>query len=486
MATGAQGITGFGAYVPRYRISRRAIAEANRWMTPAISGGAKGSRAFCCWDEDAITMAVEAARDCLRSDARPFGTLVCVSTTAPYADLQSSAIAAAALGLPASTAAIDVGGSQRAATSALIRALDQEGASETLIVAADRPNAKPASAQELSYGAGAGAVRVGRENLIARHLASASVVDPFVDHFRAAGEKFDYFWEERWIRDEGYGELPRRAVDEALRKAGISIDAVHHLVMAAPLRGATETVARAVGFKGAITDPLDADCGYAGCAHVFLMLGRVLETAAAGEVILVVGFGQGADAILLEATGNAPSGHGWQGVSGRLRDRLPADDYLRFLSFYGNVDLEWGMRAEKQVRPVLTEAYRSSDQVDSFHAFRCRACGTAQFPRSPYCVNPACRAPSADAELCPLADEPAQILTITADWLTYHPAPPLLVGFVQFDNGVRLLMETVDADPAEVGVGAPVRMVFRIKERDRARGYNRYFWKATPASRENQ
>jgi uncharacterized OB-fold protein len=103
-----------------------------------------------------------------------------------------------------------------------------------------------------------------------------------------------------------------------------------------------------------------------------------------------------------------------------------------------------------------------------------------QFPQLAYCVNPACTAPASQFEAVSLVDEPAKILTFTADWLTYHPAPPLYVGFVQFDNGARLLMETVDAPPNAVDVGVSLRMVFRIKERDNMRGFNRYFWKATP------
>ena len=42
------------------------------------------------------------------------------------------------------------------------------------------------------------------------------------------------------------------------------------------------------------------------------------------------------------------------------------------------------------------------------------------------------------------------------------------------------MMEMVDVGPQGIETGAPLRMVFRIKEKDRARGYNRYFWKSTP------
>ena len=59
------GITGYGAYVPRARLQRKAVAEANAWFAPNLRGAAKGERAMANWDEDAVTMAVEAGRDCL-------------------------------------------------------------------------------------------------------------------------------------------------------------------------------------------------------------------------------------------------------------------------------------------------------------------------------------------------------------------------------------------------------------------------------------
>ena len=75
---------------------------------------------------------------------------------------------------------------------------------------------------------------------------------------------------------------------------------------------------------------------------------------------------------------------------------------------------------------------------------------------------------------------PAHVFTYTADWLNYHPAPPLYVGLIQFENQARLLMEVVDVGSDGIDIGTPLRMVYRIKELDKARGYRRYFWKATP------
>jgi len=59
------GITAYGAYIPRRRLQRKSIAQANAWFAPNLVGGAKGERAMANWDEDAVTMSYEAGRDCL-------------------------------------------------------------------------------------------------------------------------------------------------------------------------------------------------------------------------------------------------------------------------------------------------------------------------------------------------------------------------------------------------------------------------------------
>src|SRR3546814_8758047 len=89
------------------------------------------------------------------------------------------------------------------------------------------------------------------------------------------------------------------------------------------------------------------------------------------------------------------------------------------------------MRSERSNETALTEQHRSSKQNAGFVAASCTACGTVQFPRLEYCVNPSCAAPATQFGDVPLVDVPAKLLTHTSDWLSFHPAPPLDVGFVQ-------------------------------------------------------
>lgn len=480
--TSSFGITGYGGYVPRLRIPRSVIASAHQWMAPHLRRLAKGQRAFCSWDEDSVTMAVEAARDALGARPRDeIRAVHMVSTTFPYADLQHSPLLVHALGLDAGIQSRDSGHSQRAGASALLDALQARG-DASLVVASDAPRGKPASVQELSYGAGAAAFTLGSKGVLAELIGSASHSDYFVDHFRAAGQDYDYFWEERWIRDEGYLKQAPPTIKLALESAGITPNDVKRFILASSLNGIASAVAKQCGLApDSVVDDLDTVLGHTGAAHPLVMLAHVLETASPGDVIVVVGFGQGTDVLVLRACEAITEFKPRRGVSGALSDAVPQDAYLRFLSFSGGIDLEWGMRAEKSVKTALTEQYRSMDSLASFTAGKSPD-GTVQFPQLPYSVAPGNPVPRSEFEPVPLADEPAKVLTITSDWLSYHPAPPLHVGFIQFENGARLLMETVDVGPAGVDVGTPVRMVFRVKDIDKTRGYARYFWKATPIS----
>lgn len=474
------GIKAIAAYVPRLRMDRAAIAAAHSWALPGLRGAAKGERAFCSWDEDSITMGVESLRACLRSTASgELRSLTFVSTTPVFSDLQNASMVAAAAGLPAALSTLDAGGSLRAATSALARAFsgnDDDG--DALLVSADARRAKPGSLQELQYGAGSVSLRVGRGEVIARFLGSASTASPFVDHFRAEGEVYDYQWEERWIRDEGYMKIVPEVVGRLLKSTGVKPTDIDFLCLSSTIAGVVPAVARALKLKPeSVVDSLAARCGDTGTPHPLLMLALALETAQPGQKILVVGFGAGADALLFEATPALATHRPTHGVTQTLARGVTDKHYTRLLSFAGELRLDWGMRSETDAKTALSQFYRAREQVVSFTGGRCTACGAIQFPVMPACVKCGSSEPMSRA---PLADEPAKVATCTADWLMFYPAPPLYVGLVQFDNGARHIMEMVDVDPANFDVGTPLRMVYRIKEKDSLRHYNRYFWKAAP------
>lgn len=446
----------------------------HRWMAPGLRGLAKGQRSMANWDEDVVTMAVEALRP-LRPvfEGQEVSELTLASMTPPFAERINAGIVVSALGLQHDMAVRDVGSSVRSATTELIAALRGGAAGHRIIVAAERRCARPASSQEMISGDGAAAAVVGTGAVIAELVGAHSVSADFVDHFRENGVATDYGWEERWVRDEGYMKIGVQAIRTALAQHQIEPGQIDHFVMPATLSKVNEAVAKRLGVAATAVAGTHAEtAGDTGSAQALSMLDTVLRQARPGALILLAVFAYGCDVLLLRRT--ALPCPGQEPAPGKSET-----SYLKYLSFTQQLDLEWGMRAEMDNKTALTAAWRDHERVARFQGGRCSACGTVQFPSTQVCVNPACNAQNTQTPVS-LADAPAHVMSHTSDFLAYTPHPPFQFGHIDFEGGGRVLMEFADTEQDELRPGLPVRMVFRIKEMDAKRGYRRYFWKATP------
>ena len=481
------GIHAFGGYVPRRRLQREVIAATNAWFNPGLKGLGKGERSIANWDEDAVTMAVEAARDALGSTGRDGDViqgLYLASTSLPFQDRQNAGIVAEALHLGHSLRTLDVTGSQRAGTSALVTALQAVagGGGPVLVVGAEKRRTKSASPLELTTGDGAAALLIAQGDGAARLLGHATETVDFVDHYRGENQAFDYVWEERWVRDEGYLEIVPKAVVRALGAAAVEPGAVTHFCFPSAARRVAAMLASKLGIPAAsVRDNLQGTCGEAGAAHPLLMLVHALEQARPGDKVLVTGFGQGCDALVVEAGERLAAATPLLGIAGHLTRRREETNYQRYLAINDLVTIERGLRAEVDKQTGLTTLYRNKDMLLGFIGGRCRTCETPQYPKSNVCANPTCNAVDSQDDY-PFSERTARLNSHTADRLTYSPDPPAYYGMVQFDEGGRAMMDLADIDPdTELQVGEPMRMVFRVKDYDTNRGFRRYFWKATPA-----
>jgi 3-hydroxy-3-methylglutaryl CoA synthase len=479
------GIAAWGAYAPRLRLSREAVTQANAWVAPNLRAKARGERSMANWDEDALTMAVEAARDALGpdDDRSAIDAVYFASTTAPFVDRLNAGVVSAALTLEKSITSADVTGSQRCGLSALGQALAavQGGAVQrALVTAGEHRRARAASSQELDNGDAAAAFVVSTGAGAAEFLGRGSLTDDFVDHFRGADGAFDYGWEERWIRDEGVVKLVPPVIRQALEVSGVSADQVGYFCFPSTFSGMAASLAKTVGIAPeAVRDNLALTLGEAGCAQGPLMLAHALEQARPGEIVLVAQFGQGAEALVFRVTEAAAGARPARGVEGALADRKGEDNYLKFLTFNGLIEWDKGMRAEKDNKTALTTLYRNQDMILGLVGGRCRETGVVQFPRTRISVAP--NNPAVDTqEPYRFAERKASVLSYSADYLTFSMSPPNHYGMIVFEGGGRIMMDITDVEPGEVDSGLPVKMVFRIKDVDEKRGFVRYFWKAAP------
>ena len=476
-AIAAFGILSCAAYIPRWRLSGETIAAATGWAR-GMGNPPKGQRSFANWDEDSITMAVEAGSRAVKRiapDQRPgsVDSLLLASTTLPFADRSNAGLVLEALNLDAESSPSDLTGSRRAATSALL-SLFHRGGGMHLLCASDCVDTQPGSEAEGGTGHGAAALLLGRGKPVATLRASSSVHEDFVDQYRMFGQRFDYRLEPRWVRDAGLLQILESQVSRVLEAAGAEAKDIDWLLGADP--GLNRAVATACGLGRARTaDELFERIGSCGAAQPLVLLTLALEQAEAGENILLIGSGQGFDVLLLEVQGKPERDRAT--LSDCLQDTRIEDNYTRYLGIRQLLQMDAGIRSERDNRTAMSAFYRRHRDLTGFNGGLCSNCGKLQFPRSRYCVH--CQARGSQVAT-PMAELDGEINSFTEDWLAYAARPPLMFGNVHFPRGANVMMEFSDFLPGELKTGQKVKMSFRIKDFDPRRNFRRYFWKPTP------
>jgi 3-hydroxy-3-methylglutaryl CoA synthase len=466
------GITAYGAYIPFNRLDRRRLTEAFGEPAPP------GEKAVANYDEDSVTMAVEAARDCLNglSPAALSGVYF-ATTTPPYREKQSATTVAAALDAPENVRTADFTSTLRAGSTALLAAADAvraDGGSVLVAVADCRPAAAKGHFEQL-FGDAAAAFVVGTENVLAEIEGWCSVAGDVLTQWREAEDRYVRTWEERFITSRGYAPLVTRALASLAAKLQLTPADIKKIALYAPSPRYHTGMALALGFRQDQTqDGLFDRVGLAGAAHAPLLLAAALEEAEPGDRILMVTFGEGAEAILFRATEKIKDFSPRRGVSGHLASKKNTMNYLTYLRWKNMLDFEPPRRPDPD-RPSAPAMWRNARRNLAFYGSRCNRCGTPQIPAQRVCVH--CQARD---EMAPyrFADLSARIATYTIDHLTFSHDPPVVFAVVDFEGGGRLLCEMTDCDPGRVEIGMEVEMTFRRLYR--AGGIHNYYWKARP------
>lgn len=468
-------IAGATGYLPLLRLDRAVARSELKWA--GLGGAGRGLRATAGWDEDALTLAVEAARS-LAPDGPASAQVTFASTSAPFLDRSQAGILTEALALPRTIRTLDTGGCRRAATSALMRALQGGAAGAELIAAGEKRAAQPGSAQLLNWGDGGGAVLVGEGPGVARLLGAASVAHDLLDTVTSADSGLPYAAEDRFVRDIAVADVLLPALHAACADAGVAPGDITLAVVPEPVSGTYRAFAKAGGLTAPnLCEEIAAQAGDLGAAMPLFGLALALERAQPGERILLVGFGNGADALVIEVTAALPT----RTAHDALAQGSVLRGMTRFFSLTGGIALNWGPRAEVNQKVSASVLARHGREMHGFIGGRDPR-GNVQFPKTPIPVSPLATGPEPYEDVH-LADAPARVASITADRLNFTPDPPFVFGLVQFDNGARVAMELCDAEGAVPEVGDPLRMRFRIKAIDRQRKFRSYFWKAAPLAR---
>ncbi len=328
------GLVSYGTAIPRGRI---ALAEINRAWGRA---GGRGEKAVPAFDEDVVTLCVQAARRALAHAgiaAKRLGAIYACSLSTGYSEHTLAGSVALALGAEGPVTLLDAGLSMRSGTSAIQAcsdALQAKRIEHGLVVAGDILKARPGSEFELTSGAGAGALVLGAREGFAQLVGIAAHSEGFIGRYRPEGG-FPEMDDERFVFQKGFSEHVTKAAQQLERATGLAVKECSRAVISAPDPRWGGRIASKLGIGPEKIVSMGVHLGSAGCASLLIDLAAALEQAQANENILAISWGPGGSDALALTVQKSSRSH--PTVAAQLTDKelITYTAYLRALKLLG-------------------------------------------------------------------------------------------------------------------------------------------------------
>lgn len=306
------GITSYGTYIPRYRLRLADIAAA--WRKPAediVSSLHISEKSVPAVDEDAVTMAMEAASQailCSGIQKTDIGALFVGSESHPYAVNPTSTIVGELLGIGNQYVAADLEFACKAGTAGMVAVaamVRSGGITAGLAIGSDTAQSKPHDALEYTSAAAGVAIMLGNTACIAELVESASFSSDTPDFWRRDGIRYPSH-AGRFTGEPAYFAHVSGAAKLLMGKAAITPEDVTYCVFHMPNGKFPRDVARRLGFsKDQLAASLTVDAiGNPYSASSMLGLAAVLDSAKPGDTVFMVSYGSGAgsDAFFFRVT----------------------------------------------------------------------------------------------------------------------------------------------------------------------------------------
>lgn len=306
------GIVSYGVYIPRFRIKPSQIAQAwGKGFGEIEKSLGVYEKAVASYDEDAVTLAVEASYKALaNAPIKPsqIGAITVGSESHPYAVKPSSTTVAGILGLPEELLAVDLEFACKAGTTGmqLLANFSQTGhAKYCLAVGSDVAQSRPADVLEYTASSAAAAFILGKDAVIADILDFTSYSSDTPDFWRRDSEKFPSH-AGRFTGSPAYFAHVLGASERLFEKTKMKPADFDYVIFHMPNAKFPKEAAKKLGFT-----PKQLEAGFI-VPHIgnpysassMIGLAATLDVARAGDKIFMCSYGSGAgsDAFVFEVT----------------------------------------------------------------------------------------------------------------------------------------------------------------------------------------
>ncbi len=310
------GIVGYGTYIPIYRIRVEDIAKVWNEDAESIKKGLNISeKSVPGRDEDAATIAVEAARKAIRHSgisAKDIGAIYVGSESHPYAVKPTATVVAQAIEASNRMMSADLEFACKAGTAGMqivMGHVDSSMIKYGMAIGSDTSQGRPGDALEYTACAGGSAFIIGKDKkeIIADIIKTVSFSSDTPDFWRREGAKYPSHGG-RFTGEPGYFKHITNASKMLFDETGMKPSDFDYAVFHQPNGKFPINVATQLGFsmkqieKGLMT-PIIGNT-YSGAS--LIGLAATLDEAKAGDKIMVTSFGSGAgsDSFAIEVTEN--------------------------------------------------------------------------------------------------------------------------------------------------------------------------------------
>ena len=306
------GIVSYGAYIPHYRIKPSQIAQTWGKEAQEIEKSLGVSeKAVASYDEDAITLAIEAALRAInlgQINPQDIGGITVGSESHPYAVKPSSTTVAEILGMGNHYLAADLEFACKAGTAGiqlLSGLISQEKTKYVLAIGSDVAQSKPADVLEYTASSAAAAFILGKQATIANILDFTSYSSDTPDFWRKDTEKFPSH-AGRFTGAPAYFAHVLAASQALLKKAKMTPQDFDYAVFHMPNAKFPKEVAKKLGFTNAQLESgfVVTQIGNPYSASSMVGLAAALDVAKPDQKIFMCSYGSGAgsDAFVVETT----------------------------------------------------------------------------------------------------------------------------------------------------------------------------------------
>ncbi len=452
----------YGIYLPKYRI--------NDTVLDPVHARKPGMRSVVYTDEDVLTMAYAAGRQCLEKAGQPAAGAILFATTSPvFSGRYHASYLADWLELPQGIPALDLASTSRSGTDALWLAnqwIDSGLCDSCLVLAADCHF--PEHGEELAkrYGHAACAILLGRAGDLARIHQAFSFSHSFSEGFWYKDCEINY--DSRFSRDKGPKASLAFALVNSLSDTKAAPGEKDKLILSGTSARTVGSLLAKAGLdseKQLRPDLLTGAIGHAGCAHALLQLVSALDTP--GQKNWLFDYANGANVIEFETLQAASPD--WETLLAATQELKTYQEYLAIRK----VNTGDGFKGVSMFQSEMMEE-REKPTLYHLQGNKCKKCGTVYYLKAMRCKN--CHG----QEFEPVRlGRKGQVYTFTEEH--YYPAtfPPVHMLVVDLEGGGRMTVQQTDnlyEHPLNGElIGQSGELVLRkMVEGDR---YPNYFWK---------